>query len=240
MIERKDLFGHALLSYFDLGGQNVIYQERDDGIIDEFELDIWLDLKYLPTESLGLKYAKGLVCDVGCGSGRKLFQLRDSGTKAIGIDISPSCIELCKKRGLSNTILHDAFSTRPQLETEFNTIFLYGNNIGFSESKQNAISLLKNLRSWASDDGYLFLDSIDVRVSNREVHQRYIKENLKNGNPQGLFRYRYRFGDYFEPWWSWLWLSPRELEEIAIEAGWKVLDLCANKDGSFEAMLAKQ
>jgi len=39
------------------------------------------------------------VCDVGCGCGMMLLDLREAGYEAVGIDDSPKALEYCRQRG---------------------------------------------------------------------------------------------------------------------------------------------
>ncbi len=50
------------------------------------------------------------VCDIGCGCGMMLLELREAGYEAVGIDDSPKALEYCRERGAEasrGTLPHD-------------------------------------------------------------------------------------------------------------------------------------
>jgi SAM-dependent methyltransferase len=42
----------------------------------------------------------GKVCDIGCGCGMMLMDLRDAGYEAVGVDESPRALDYCRRRGV--------------------------------------------------------------------------------------------------------------------------------------------
>jgi 2-polyprenyl-3-methyl-5-hydroxy-6-metoxy-1,4-benzoquinol methylase len=60
---------------------------------------------YLP-----LLGGRGRTLDVGCGRGEFLELMRDAGIEAAGIDIDPSMVEHCRRKGLERVHVADAVS----------------------------------------------------------------------------------------------------------------------------------
>jgi SAM-dependent methyltransferase len=74
-----------------------------DGRALELDVRRWLSPAD-PVDELLLDRAIGPVLDVGCGPGRHVASLRRRGIAAVGIDTSPTAVQLARRQGA--TVLH--------------------------------------------------------------------------------------------------------------------------------------
>ena len=157
----KDLFGKALLDY-----QNGHYTEdiiTSTSISDE---DI-LPLSYLfrgfdempKIEKKALKLCKGLVLDVGCGSGSHSLYLQEKGFTVKAIDISKGAIKVAKQRGVLNA---EVMHVLEETET-FDTVLLLMNGTGIFQEMIQVSKYLTHLKSLLKPNGQILIDSSDIK-----------------------------------------------------------------------------
>ncbi|QFZ55389.1 class I SAM-dependent methyltransferase [Oceanihabitans sp. IOP_32] len=157
----KDLFGNALLDYY-----NGNYSEdliTSTHISDEDTLPIpylFRDYKAMPKlEQQALKLAKGTVLDVGCGAGNHSLYLQEKGLKVKAIDISNGAIQVAKKRGVLQA------EVKPILEEtdSFDTILLLMNGTGIFQELAQVSKYLSHLKSLLKPNGQILMDSSDIK-----------------------------------------------------------------------------
>lgn len=157
----KDLFGKALLDYFNGNYTEDIITATN--ISDEDELPIpylFRNFKDMPKlEQKALQLCKGNVLDVGCGSGSHSLYLQEKGFQVKAIDISKGAIEVAKKRGVENAELKNVLN-----ETEtFDTVLLLMNGTGIFQEISQVGNYLKHLKSLLNPDGQILIDSSDIK-----------------------------------------------------------------------------
>ncbi|XMO87146.1 class I SAM-dependent methyltransferase [Algibacter sp. AS12] len=157
----KDLFGSALLDY-----QNGNYTEdimTSTNISEEDVLPLpylFRDFKDMPAlEQKALKLSKGLVLDVGCGSGIHSLYLQKKGFKVKAIDVSKGAIEVAKQRGVLNA------EVLPLLNEQngFDTILLLMNGTGIFQELTQVSKYLAHLKSLLNTNGQILIDSSDIK-----------------------------------------------------------------------------
>jgi len=157
----KDLFGKALIDY-----QNGNYSEDIITSTSISDADV-LPLPYLfrsfkdmpKLEQKALQLSKGLVLDVGCGSGSHSLYLQEKGLQIKAIDISKGAIEVAKQRGVLNAkLLHILDET----ET-FDTILLLMNGTGIFQELAQVSKYLSHLKSLLKSNGQILIDSSDIK-----------------------------------------------------------------------------
>ena len=128
----KDLFGNALLDYHNGNYTEDIITSTSISGEDVLPLPyLFRSFNEMPKlEQKALKLAKGLVLDVGCGSGSHSLYLQEKGLKVKAIDISKGAVKVAKQRG----VLHaETINILDETET-FDTILLLMNGTGISGS----------------------------------------------------------------------------------------------------------
>lgn len=148
-----DIFGEALLGYMK-GDRSSFYLKDEKGKRHIYDLAD----RFRPYSSLNksekkiISLSRGNILDVGCGTGNVIPPLEKKG-KVLGIDISPIVIEVAQTRGHKNCIVADIFTFRPK--QKFDTITLFGNDLGIGGSVSGTKKLLKILREMLKRDGQI-------------------------------------------------------------------------------------
>ncbi|WP_188540739.1 class I SAM-dependent methyltransferase [Paenibacillus segetis] len=123
-----------------------------------------------------LKGRKGKTLEVGCGSGRVLVPLLESGIPIEGIDYSSSMLDSCRAechdRGLSTTLyLGDMgdFS----LDEKYSDIIIPGGSFQLIEEREKAVQALRNFYDHLESGGRLILDLfLDIDLELNKVSMR--------------------------------------------------------------------
>jgi SAM-dependent methyltransferase len=98
--------------------------------------------------------AAGPVLDIGCGPGRMVRAAMDVGLGALGIDVSPTVVELAAGQGLP--VLHRSVFERLPREGGWGTLLLLDGNIGIGG---DAAALLKRCGDLLDDRGALVVET---------------------------------------------------------------------------------
>jgi len=155
LLAKSDAFGQALLDYLETGQETTYLIIRvEDGHTDDVpsssyfqSFDEWSELDRAVTV-----WAKGRVLDVGVGPGRLSLYLQDKGHDVVAIDKSEKVLKVAKARGVRDARFHDIL--RGPLESElFQTIALFGCNIGIAGKFDNVGPFLGTLASMLSPGG---------------------------------------------------------------------------------------
>ena len=235
----EDAFGQALLHY-QKGESKHFIIERSDGYLDIMETgplfqdhEDWQDI-----EKEAMNSVKGRVLDVGCGAGRHAIYLQNKGFDVLGIDISPLAIEVCKERGLNNAEVM-AIEDANYEEDSFDTILMMGNNFGLFGNFEKARVLLGNFYRMTSKDAVIVATSNDVYKTSNPLHLKYQESNRKRGRMSGQIRFRVRFRQYSTPWYDYLMVSKKEMEEILQDTGWEVKQYIDSEMSYYIAIIEK-
>lgn len=151
--ESMDLFGEALLAYTN-GDRNIFYLKDEAGKKHTYDLGE----RFRPFSKLNksekklISLAHGNILYVGCGTGNIVPALEKNGN-VFGIDISPKVIEVANKMGYKNCLVADIFSFSPN--RKFETIILFGNDLGIGGNIKKTEKLLNILKRILKDHGQI-------------------------------------------------------------------------------------
>ncbi|MFS4507000.1 class I SAM-dependent methyltransferase [Clavibacter sp. Sh2141] len=101
-----------------------------------------------------LAEAAGPVLDIGCGPGRMVRAAMDAGLGALGIDVSPTVVEMAAGQGLP--VLHRSVFERLPREGGWGTLLLLDGNIGIGG---DAAALLARCGELLDDEGALVVET---------------------------------------------------------------------------------
>lgn len=232
----KDIFGKALYDYWKGDHRTPCTIRRDDGYSDVNKLGDYFTRKQFPLEKKVLKYAHGKILDGGCGAGRYILYFQKRGFDVTGIDISPLAVKVCKERGCKKAKVMDL--KHPQFPKEkFDTIILFGNNIGICGRLTYLSRLLRRLRKIVKPGGHLLLTSLDVTKTRKKAHLSYHKLNRSRRRYIGDVKIRIEYKSKEGDWFDWLIPGPELLREYASTCGWKTLQIFKEKNGLYSAVL---
>lgn len=101
-----------------------------------------------------LERCVGPVLDVGCGPGRIVGALTESGVSALGVDIADAAVEFTLQRG-ALALARDIFSRLPG-EGRWRTVLVMDGNCGIGG---DVPALLQRLVELTSDDGIVIIEA---------------------------------------------------------------------------------
>lgn len=133
-----------------------LYSHRDES---EARVQVQLLLSLLESRP------SGIVCDVGCGTGRHLQALIDSGISAIGVDLSHPLL----KHAVNLPVVRADMRHLPFRDDCLGGVTSFFTSFGYFQTDAEHLALLKEYRRVLSPGGFIFLD-----LPNRE----WVKENL--------------------------------------------------------------
>lgn len=96
-----------------------------DGTIVRLEMGRWMS-EPSAAEKQVLGRAPGPVLDVGCGPGRHVLALARSGRLALGVDASPSAVDIARRKG-APVLLRSIFERVPAAGRWGSALLLDGN-----------------------------------------------------------------------------------------------------------------
>lgn len=119
---------------------------------------------------------KGKTLEVGCGSGRVLVPLLESGIAIEGIDYSDAMLESCRnqchERGISTVLYHGNMQDF-SLDEVYADIIIPAGSFQLIDNREEAIQALQNFHSHLQIGGRLTLDLfLDVELEVGKVSMR--------------------------------------------------------------------
>jgi SAM-dependent methyltransferase len=221
-MKTMDLFSDALWDFF-VYGKDDMHVERDDGLVRREDIS-WFFTTYrdfLTIEKNALKFARGRVLDVGCGAGRHSLYLQQKGFKVTALDVLLSIVELALVRGARDVRVGDATRSLNFRDGEYDTIVLFGNNIGIAGTPKKLERMLREYHRITSKRGRVLATTV-MPSTTKPNHRAYAQRNVERGRYPGQIRMRLVRGEQQGEWMDWLIMSPTDLMQVASKAGWKV------------------
>jgi SAM-dependent methyltransferase len=223
--EREDAYGAAIRDHY-AGEETYEIIERDDGWIGLSAgaahyfsaYDEWSDRTRAAVERV-----EGRVLDVGCGAGRHALHLQERGHDVVGIDISPGAVEVSRDRGADARAL-DVADVR-DLDDEFDTVVMFGNNFGLVGTRATAPEILGGLAAVTTDDARLLAETRDPYVTDDPNHTAYHELNRERGRLGGALRIRTRYERRASPWFDYLMVAPDEMRELLEPTAWALAEV---------------
>jgi SAM-dependent methyltransferase len=227
-----DIFASCLWQYHKTGKASL-RNERDDGVRGQEDVS-WYFTEYrdFPIhEKKALKFARGRVVDVGCGAGRHSLYLQRRGLRVTAIDVSPPIVELAQSRGVRDPRIASVCGKLPFRHGEFDTVLMFGNNLGICGSIPFFRRMLRELHRITTPRARI-LGTTRMPSTTNPRHRSYLRRNMERGRYPGQIRLRLIFEGRRGAWFELLLLAPTDLMKIALEAGWELAHVFTAK--SFE------
>ncbi len=171
---------------------------------------------------------RGRVLDVGCGAGRVALALQERGVEVVGLDWSSRAVEAARLCGVNN-VRRGSIDHLDRIIADFDSIVLFGNNFGLFATPDHARDLLGEWARAAKPGTTIFLESTSAYFGGAPGFDRlYYRRNLVAGRPPGSVRLRYRYEGSTGDWFTWLFVSQRELRAVLRGTGWRVARVLAS------------
>ncbi|MEJ2863879.1 class I SAM-dependent methyltransferase [Actinomycetospora flava] len=184
---------------------------RHDGVVLPLAVQRWHDDADTDDDWL-LARCSGPTLDLGCGPGRLVVALADRGVPALGVDVSVQAVERCLERGAA--VLHrDAFERLPG-EGRWQHVVLADGNIGIGG---DPVTLLRRCRALLADGGTILLElEPDAGLWCGGAYLECLDEPALD---------TLGFDTLADaPWFPWAVLGPHAVDDVAAEAGLRVVD----------------
>jgi len=157
----QDVYGTALLDF-----QNNNYSENlstYSSITEDDEMSLpylFRSFKEMPLiEQKALEVASGKILDIGAGAGSHSLYLQEQKKESTAIDISKGAIEVCKLRGIKNTLFKNIWDVKNQ---KFDTLLALMNGTGICGKLENLGPFLLHLKTLLTPKGQILIDSSDI------------------------------------------------------------------------------
>ncbi len=239
---KADLFADALWQ-FHATGKADLQIEREDGYRRREEVS-WYFTRHreFPSyEKDALRLARGRVLDIGCGAGRHALYLQRRGLRVTAIDRSPRLVELARTRGVRDARVANACGKLPFRDGEFDTVILFGNNLGIGGTPRRLRRMLRELHRLTTPRGRI-LATTRMPGATNPTHRRYLRQNLARGRALGQIRLRLIYAGLRGEWFDLLLLAPTDVMTIAAREGWELAHVftAANWEEGYAVVLEKR
>jgi SAM-dependent methyltransferase len=239
-----DGYGEMLLAALEDGGSEMLeIVERDDGLIMASRFGVAHYLapyrKWPSPQRRALRLARGRVLDIGAGAGRVSLRLQEKGHEVVAIDSSPGAVDVCRRRGVREARVLRLEEVDGRLG-RFDTVVLYGNNLGLLGSRAKGRRLLRRLDRITTARARILGEILDPYPDAAPVHLAYHQRNRELGRMSGQIRIRIRYRDLATPWFDYLFLSRPELAELVEGTGWRLARTIDDASPIYVAVLEKQ
>jgi SAM-dependent methyltransferase len=207
----KDPLGAMLLDYWNGRKKAFVSVESPGFEMSEMGGDIMFRRpdQMSPMEHCALGLCRGRVLDVGAGSGCHSLYLQDQGRSVTALDISPGCIEVMEKRGVTKRLYDSLFNLENQT---YDTLLMLMNGLGICGSLDGLNLFFQHLTFLLRKGGQVLADSTDLRVlyPNSEI---IFRQEGYYGETDFVMGYKNIKTDPFE----WLYI---DYDTLAYYANW--------------------
>ena len=219
-----DAYGRMILDA--LEGANIAeIVERDDGFMmaSSFGPSFYLApfRRWPARQRRAMRLVRGRVLDVGAGGGRVALHLQQRGHDVVAIDSAPGAVDACRRRGVRAARELAVEDVDSELGM-FDTVVMFGNNLGLLGSRTKGRRLLRRLHAVTTERGRILGETTDALTTDDAEHLAYHERNRRRGRLPGQLRIRIRYRELATPWLDYLFLSRPELEELLAGTGWRL------------------
>jgi len=156
------------------------------------------------------------------GAGRTTLWLQRRGIGTTGIDLSPGAVAVAQSRGCRDVREADVLTADDDVlpRAAFQTVVLFGNNVGIGGTIEGATVLLSRLAGATMPGGRLLVTGLDIADTSDPHHLAYHARNRERGRPIGEISMRFEYEGTVGDWVPWFHPEPTELEGLAGSTGW--------------------
>ncbi|MGB6094665.1 MAG: class I SAM-dependent methyltransferase [Moheibacter sp.] len=230
----KDLMGKAIWDHFHQNSAEDIITESSVSEPDVLPVSyLFRDFEEMPPiEQKALELSNGKVLDVGAAAGsHSLYLQNQKQLDVTAIDISEKSIEVCKLRGMKNSVCRNLLDFN---DGTFDTILLLMNGTGIFETIDRMDDYLKKLYQLLNPGGQLLIDGTDIMYMFENPEGIELPADHYYGEVEYYVSYK---GEEDEPF-KMLYLDYDNLKTAAEEIGLKVEKIIDDQD-SYLARLIK-
>jgi len=206
--------------------------EREDGLIYCGDpSDYFAPYRHWPSvEKRLMRFVRGRVLDIGCGSGRVALHLQERGFEVLAVDESPGAVEVAKRRGVHDAQVRSLAELDASLGV-FDTVLIVRNNLGLAGTDTGVRRTLRRLTALTTARGRIVTDSVDPARIADPVHRLY------GHRPQ---RFRVRWHQFATPWFRYVMVPPEAFGRQVAGSGWRVLQVVDDGSPRYGVVLEKE
>ncbi len=195
------------------------------------------DLELPELELRAISLCRGTVLDLGAGAGRHALELQRRGHEVTALDVAREAVEVMRLRGVRDARIGDLDTLT---SGSFDTILLLMHGIGLVGSLEGLRTFFKHADRHLADGGQIVCDSADLSLvmpAQWEAHRR-------RGDDQDRYLGEVDFRLSYEALegapYTWLFVDPRTLEQVADSAGFVSRVVARGGRGAFLASLTRR
>jgi SAM-dependent methyltransferase len=238
-LHSKDLYGQALVDYFNGDHSATMIMHRDDGQKVELPSKVFFQesTEFSRIEHMALDLCFGRILDIGAGAGPHSLVLQDRGLDVYAIDISTEVVEIMRKRGVKKAECYDVFKFHGG---RFDTLLMLRHGIGMTGTITGLGMFLDHAHLLINPKGQLIFDSLDIRCTKDPDNLAYQESNKLKNRYIGEIHLQWEYKDQMGESWTWLQVDPETLSDEALKAGWFTEIIHQEPWGDFLAKLAEK
>jgi SAM-dependent methyltransferase len=225
----KDVLGEAVWDYFFKRSPGKLWIHNKYGEKEEMPIATYFrDAQRMPQlEQIALQQCNGKILDVGAGAGSHALELQAKGIDVTAIEFSEKASEVMRLRGVKKVVQQDIFT---YTKGGYDTLLLLMNGIGLTGNIAGLTRFLQLAKHWLTNSGQLIFDSSDVA---------YLYEDGLALPPYyyGEINYCYEYKKQITDWFTWLYVDPKTLAEVAAKEGWQTEILLMDEFDQYLARL---
>jgi SAM-dependent methyltransferase len=240
--EGQDAYGRMILDALEHEEPISEIVERDDGFMmaSRFGTELYLApfRRWPARQRRAMRLARGRILDAGAGGGRVALHLQQRGLDVVAIDVSPLAVETCRRRGVRDARVIAVEHVDESLGV-FDTIVMFGNNLGLVGASARSKRVLERLHRVSSRAARILGESLDPYTTDDPAHLAYHERNRRRGRMGGQLRIRIRYRDHATPWFDYLLVSRDELEQLLDGTGWHLVRTIEDEPPLYVAVIEK-
>ena len=192
-------------------------------------------------ERQSIRYLRGRTLDVGCGSGRVALHLQRRGIEVVGLDSSALAVTAATMCGLSEVWCTSIGTLGRQIES-FDTVVMFGNNFGIFGTPDGARRRLVEWARRTKSTARIVVESTNPYCGGAPAFdRRYYHRNRERGNFPGQAIFRYHYDHHVGPWFPWIFVSRREMQQVVRGTGWRIERVVGGRPSEpYVAILVKE
>lgn len=98
-----ELFGQALMDYYNGDTEAMLDYCRDDGHVDSIPVGLFFrGATDMPSDKISMSECQGRILDIGAGTGLHALHLQENGFTVCAIDVLKKACEIMKRNGIKD------------------------------------------------------------------------------------------------------------------------------------------
>lgn len=235
--QQLELFGQALMDYYNGDTKAMLDYCRDDGHIDSIPVSLFFrDITEMSSDKISLSECQGRILDIGAGTGLHALHLQKLGFTVCAIDVLEKACEIMTRNGIKDVRCVDITGFR---EKPFDTVLVLGRTVGNVGNLSGLRNFLSDLQKLVTSGGKVVLNSLDPTYTHDSRHLAYQQLNIENNRYLGEVRIHFTYRGNKGPQFNWLNIDYETLKNAAYDTGWECNILIQEENGNYLVKLEK-